>query len=94
MAELYSARGVPVAGLKSAARLYAEWLAAKKRIFNRKRSLQQAELEEETRAPLAAGEARTLLKNEKLAGFLRAVALERRVFDYLTLSLSPTSSPA
>ncbi len=94
MAELYSARGVPVAGLKSATRRYADWLLMKKRIFNKKRSLRQEDLEEETRALFGSGGSQDLLKNEKLAGFLREVALERRVFDYLTLSLSPPSLPA
>jgi DNA repair photolyase len=90
MAELYAARNVPVGGLKNAARRYSDWLLGKKRIFNRKRSMRQEELEEETRALFAADGARTLLENEKLAAFLRSVALERRVFDYITLSLSPT----
>jgi hypothetical protein len=94
MAELYSARRVPVGALRSATRRYVDWLRMKKRIFNRRRSMKQAELEEETRALFRSGEAGTLLQNEKLAGFLRAVALERQVFDYLTLSLSPPSSPA
>lgn len=92
MAELYAARRVPVGGLKTSARRYADWLRMKKRIFNKKRSLRQADLEEETRALFTTGDARTLLRNEKLAGFLRTVALQRRVFDYLTLSLSPPSS--
>jgi DNA repair photolyase len=94
MAELYSARGVPVAGLKSATRRYADWLLMKKRIFNRRRSLRQQDLEEETRALFGSSGSQDLLKNEKLAGFLTEVALERQVFDYLTLSLSPPSPPA
>jgi DNA repair photolyase len=94
MAELYGARRVPVGGLKSATRLYADWLLQKKRFFNRKRSLRQEDLEEDTRALFTTGDARTLLRNERLAAFLRSVALERRVFDYLTLSLSPPSSPS
>ena len=92
MAELYSARGVPTAGLKSATRHYADWLVTKKRTFNRKRSLRQQDLEEETRALFAAGEAGLLLENAKLAGFLRAVAMDRHVFDYLSLSLTPPLS--
>jgi DNA repair photolyase len=94
MAELYSARGVPVAGLKNAVRGYADWLMMKKRIFNRKRSLRQEDLEEETRTLFTNGGAQDLLKNEKLTGFLREVALQRRVFDYLSLSLSTPPSPA
>jgi hypothetical protein len=91
MAELYAARRVPVGGLKDAARRYTDWLLTKKRIFNRKRSLRQNDLEEETRALFAADGARTLLENEKLAAFLRSVAVERQVFDYTTLSLSPSA---
>jgi len=92
MAELYAARNVPVAGLKEATRRYADWLRMKKRIFNRKRSLRQQDLEEETRALFRTGEASLLLQNDKLAGFLRAVAVERLVLDYLTLSLTPPLS--
>lgn len=89
MAELYSARNVSVDGLKNASRRYAEWLLQKKRIFNRKRSLMQRDIEEDTRAFFGSDAAAETLGNEKLAGFLRSVALERRVFDYLTLTLSP-----
>jgi DNA repair photolyase len=92
MIELYAARGVPVGGLKTAARRYSSWLLEKKRIFNRKRSMRQEELEEETRMLFAAGGAAALLGNEKLAAFLRSVAVERKVFDYLSLSLAPPSS--
>ena len=92
MAELYSARSVPVAGLKGATQRYADWLRMKKRIFNRKRSLRQQDLEEETRTLFTTVEAVSLLENEKLAGFLRAVAVERHVFDYLALTLSPPAA--
>ena len=88
MAELYAARGVAVGGLKEAAQRYADWLLQRKRVFNRRRSMRQEDMEEETRALFAPGAAEALLGNEKLAAFLRAVALERRVFDYVTLALS------
>lgn len=94
MTELYAARGVPVGSLRGAARRYADWLLQKKRIFNRKRSLRQEDLEGETRALFASGDARDMLGNEKLAGFLRSIAMERQVFDYLTLSLSAPTAPA
>jgi hypothetical protein len=93
MVELYAARRVPVSGLTRAAGRYADWLLQKKRIFNRKRSLRQEELEEEVRALFSTGKAGGLLGNEKLTVFLRSVALERRVFDYLSLSLSAPPSP-
>jgi DNA repair photolyase len=87
MAELYAARGVAVGGLKTATRRYAEWLLAKKKLFYRRRSMEQGELEEETRALFATGNAREVLGNARLAGFLASVACERRVLDYLTLAL-------
>jgi DNA repair photolyase len=91
MAELYGARGVPVGGLKTATRRYAEWLLGRKKLFNRRRSMQQRELEEETRDFFAGGSAREVLGNARLAGFLCSVARERRVLDYLTLALAPAS---
>jgi DNA repair photolyase len=91
MAELYAARHVPVGALKSATRCYGDWLLEKKRLFNRKRSLRQRDLEDETRALFETDAALTLLGNEKLAAFLRSVAIDRRVFDYLTLSLTPAA---
>ncbi|HVO39878.1 MAG TPA: radical SAM protein [Spirochaetia bacterium] len=92
MMELYTARHVPTAGLAGAARRYEAWLSERKRIFNRKRSLRQENLEEETRALFESGSASDVLGNAKLASFLGAVALERKVFDYLTLSLSAPAS--
>ena len=94
MAELYAARNVPVHGLKAASQRYAEWLLQKKRIFNRKRSLRQRDLEEDTRALFNSDDAAARLGNDKLANFLRSVALERQVFDYLTLTLSPPPGPS
>jgi DNA repair photolyase len=88
MGELYSARGVAVGALREATRRYQDWLSQKKKTFNRKRSLRQEDLEEETRALFRTGEARSLLANEKLAAFLGSVALERRIFDYLSRSLN------
>jgi hypothetical protein len=92
MVELYAARHVRVSGLKSAAGHYTDWLLSKKRIFNRRRSLRQEDIERETRELFTTGEAQHILGNEKLASFLRSVAMERRVFDYLTLTLSPAPS--
>ncbi len=86
MVELYAARGIGVDRLKEACRRYAEWLATRKRVFNRRRSLRQEDLEEETRGLFAAGSAAEVLGNEKLATFLAGAALDRRLFDYLSLS--------
>ena len=88
MGELYAARGVAVDALTDATRRYADWLLQRKRLFNRKRSMRQEELVEETKALFAPGVAEELLGNAKLAVFLRSVALDRRVFDYVSLALS------
>jgi len=92
MAELYKARRVPTEALGSATRWYADWLLQKKRAFNRRRSLTQGELEEETRALFGGTGGLDLLRNEKLAVFLRRVVIDRKVFEYTTLSLS-TAEP-
>jgi DNA repair photolyase len=94
MAELYAAKGVAVAGLKNATKRYADWLLCRKKVFNRRRSLNQAELEEETRELFTGGGAAALLGNGKLAGFLAAVAVQRRLFDYATLKLGEAAPPA
>jgi DNA repair photolyase len=86
MAELYAERGVPVDGLKEATRRYAGWLLERKRLFNRRRTVSQEELERETRDLFLADGARGLLGNEKLAAFLRSIAIDRRLFDYGTLT--------
>jgi DNA repair photolyase len=88
MAELYRARGVPTKGLVSATGRYADWLLEKKRLFNRRRSLTQEGLEEETRALFGGCGGLNLLENEKLAAFVRQVAIDGKVFDYTSLSLS------
>lgn len=88
MAELYQARRVSTEALVGATGRYADWLLQKKRVFNRRRSLTQEGLEEETRALFAGAGGPDLLKNEKLAAFLRQVAIDRKIFDYTSLSLS------
>ena len=71
------------ARLRNALDLYAGWLKERRSVFNRRRKLRGSDIEGEL-ANLAdsRGLAR-LLENEKLAGFLREVIIERRVFDPL-----------
>jgi len=88
MVELYRQRGTATGRLEGALGRYRGWLAGRKRTFNRRRSETQAALEEELRAALVAGGMETLLGNSKLAGFLRDVAIERKVFDYVRLELA------
>ncbi len=88
MQELYRARGVPTRALVEATRRYADWLLERKREFNRRRSMTQKALEEETRELFRGEAAAELLGNEKLVLFLRRVVGERKVLDYLALTLS------
>jgi len=91
MAELYAARGIPTRALKQATERYAAWLTERKRIFNRKRSLRQVDVEREVLDLFTERRAENMLGNAKLAAFLREVALDCKVFDYLTLSLGPAA---
>jgi len=93
MAELYRARRVPTESLVSATVRYGDWLLQKKRVFNRRRSLTQEGLEQEARVLFGGAGGTDLLKNEKLAAFLRQVAMDRKVFDYTSLSLSAAKEP-
>ncbi len=89
MAELYDNRGIKTAALREATGRYAAWLSERKREFNRKRKMRQGELEDELRLLFREGGSERILGNEKLDAFLREVALERQVFDYVSLKLVP-----
>jgi DNA repair photolyase len=88
MVGLYEQRGAPVGRLRAALGRYRSWLAARKRTFNRHRSETQESLEEELRAELVSRRMDARLDNPRLAGFLREVAIDRRVFDYARLALA------
>jgi hypothetical protein len=92
MVELYAGRGIPVQRLGESLKRFAAWLLDRKRVFNRRSTLRQEDIEEETRTLFSSGAAARVLGNEKLSGFLRSVVLDRRVLDYTTLSLSAASS--
>jgi DNA repair photolyase len=90
MTELYAGRGIETGRLRDACGRYGGWLLGRKRIFNRRSSMLQEDLEEETRTLFSTGgSAVTVLGNEKLAAFLAEVVLDHRVLDYTTLILSP-----
>jgi DNA repair photolyase len=84
---LYERRGTDVGRLKAASGRYRAWLLERKRAFNRRRRQTQEDLEEELRADLAERRIDATIDNPRLAGFLREVALGRRVFDYVSLRL-------
>lgn len=89
MADLYAARGRPVARLRQAHERYAGWLRERKRHFNRRRSMRSGALEWELAEMARSGELAVLLANERLAGFLARVLVQREVLDYRTLELRP-----
>jgi len=87
MVGLYEGRGTEAGRLKAALARYRTWLLEQKRDFNRRRSRTQAALEDELRQDFAEGRFGARIANTKLAGFLREVAIERRVFEYTSLRL-------
>ncbi len=87
MIDLYAARARPVRRLREAQSRYAAWLLAQKRVFNRRRSLRPGVIEWELKEMARSGRLEELLANAKLAGFLREVILDGKVFDYLRLAL-------
>ena len=105
MAELYAQREVSTARLKKSLDRYARWLADERTSLRRKRARACAtdpfpvtrELTDRL-VSLARGSGLsseksldTLLDNARLASFLREVILEKKTFDYPTLSLVPPS---
>jgi DNA repair photolyase len=87
MVGLFEGRGTEAGRLKAALARYRGWLSLRKSTFNRRRSETQEMLEDELRGDFASGRIGELLDNPKLAGFLREVAIGRRIFDYSNLRL-------
>jgi hypothetical protein len=87
MTDLYAARGRSVRRLRDAQSRYTEWLLARKKMFNRRRSLRPGAIEWELKELARTGGLAELLANAKLGGFLRAVLLEGKLFDYQRMEL-------
>jgi hypothetical protein len=87
MTDLYAARGRSVRRLRDAQSRYAEWLLARKKVFNRRRSLRPGVIEWELKDMARTGGLAELLANAKLGEFLRAVLLDGKIFDYRRLEL-------
>ena len=88
MRHLYEERGRDTLRLRHALKRYREWVAERQRYFNRRRNLSFKQLEKEYVALVAAGGLREILGNQKLADFVRAVIVDGKTFDYLTLALA------
>jgi DNA repair photolyase len=87
MTDLYAARGRSVRRLLDAQSRYAGWLLARKKVFNRRRSLRPGVIEWELKDMARTGGLAELLANARLGEFLRAVLLEGKIFDYRRMEL-------
>jgi DNA repair photolyase len=93
MSRLYARRHATAVQRLDAARLrYHEWLLGRKQVFNRRRSLREADLERELVALAGSDQWPILLGSPKLAAFTREVIIERCVFDDQSLRLRPPTN--
>jgi len=87
MTDIYAARGRSVRRLREAQGRYAEWLLARKKKFNRQRSLRSGVIEWELKDQARTGGLGEILANAKLGEFLHAVLLEGKILDYQQMKL-------
>jgi DNA repair photolyase len=87
MTDLYAARGRSVRRLRDAQLRYTAWLLARKKAFNRRRSLRPGVIEWELKDMARTDGLAELLANAKLAEFLRDVLLEGKILDYRRMEL-------
>ncbi len=85
MKDLYERRGIDVSGLKQAKKNFFSWAEREKKEFNRKRSLHGDAIDEKLLFLLRCGGFEEVLQNDRLHAFISSVALDRKVFNYLTL---------
>lgn len=86
--ELYADRDT--SRLRKALERYGAWLADRKSEYNRRRSLDYAQLDAELLAADASGELAEVIGNERLAELLHRVLTENVVYDYLSRRLVPS----
>lgn len=84
---LYKHKKNDLIRLKKSFKSYSDWLLTEKKIFNRKRSISQFQLEEKFRLMLKNDQFINILDNRKLDGFIRSVAFDFATFDYINLKL-------
>ena len=78
---IYAGHTEPVRRLRASLDRYRDWLRERKKALNRTRKLLGSHLEGDLITMAESGALARLLDNEKLAGFLRGVILDRRIFD-------------
>ncbi len=87
MKSLYRRKRIDVTRLSEAADRFETWCGSQLKQFNRKRSLPLDHIDTQLLFLLQTGGFATIIQNEKLEQFMGAVLLERKVFDYRTLTL-------
>jgi len=87
MKQLYKYSSIPIEPLKKADAYYSKWLLDHKKVFNRKRSMTQGELEEELWEALNDPHSPILAYNNKFTTFIKKAVFENFYFDYTTLKL-------
>ena len=84
--ELYGAAGVDTRRLEQASVRYRTWLVTRKADYNRRRSWSYEDLDGELAGACdgsASPDIAEIVGNERLAGLIRSVVVDRAVFDYI-----------
>ena len=87
MIELYKERGADVGPLFASAEHYDQWLIGLRRHYRRRRQLPKDWIEERLLEAERTGELASVLGNERLLRFTRAVLIEGARLNYLSLKL-------
>jgi DNA repair photolyase len=94
MVELYEARGTDTRRLKTGLKRYLAWLDPRKAGYNRHRSWRYEDLDGELVALCERRALAGVIGNDRLAGFISDVVLERTTLDYVTLRHESDKSTA
>ncbi|MCG8570439.1 MAG: hypothetical protein MJB14_09890 [Spirochaetes bacterium] len=87
MMELYQSSGIPISPLKKSFAKYKNWLESEKKIFNRKRSMTQKDLENKLITIIQDNKLVEIIENQKLTSFIYQIIINHKVFDYQTRKL-------
>lgn len=88
---LYTNRGIDVTRLKNSLQKFRKFLSEEKKSFNRIRSRSTSSIDETLKFLIFTGELENLIDNKKLAQFISDVVIERKIFDYETLSFNSSN---
>jgi len=81
---LYSRKNINTSPLKEALKKYSRWLSEEKKMLSRKRKTGYKDLEEKLISLIHMGELENIIENTKLNEFIKKIAVDRMVFDYIT----------